>query len=173
MAVRGELMGVRELERTLRTLEKVEARKVARQALGKALRVLSKAIKGDIPPNLKEMKKVIGQRMDKAKGGPDAGKHRAKAGVGVGKKSKRQRKVKDRTGRPGVGVAKETAHWFVLGTSSRTTAAGKSTGSMPAQLPHLVKLAASRVKPQVLRTIEVSFAAMVTLAGKKRKPKKT
>lgn len=170
---KSHLLGVKELEHALATLEKVEARKVARSALSKSLRILTKAIKGDIPPNLKDLKKTIGQRMDKAKGGPDAGKHRAKAGVGVGKKSKRQAKVKDRTGRPGVGIAKDNAHWFVLGTSSRTTKSGKSTGGMPAQLPHLVRIAAAKVKPEVMRTIEVSFAAMVRLAGKKRIPKKT
>lgn len=170
---KSELLGVKELEHALSTLSKVEARKVARSSLGKALRVLTKAIKADIPPNLKDMKRAIGQRMDKAKGGPDAGKHRAKAGVGVGKKSKRQAKVKDRTGRPGVGIAKENAHWFVLGTAGRTTKNGGWRGAMPPQLPHLVRAAAAKVKPEILRTIEVSFAAMVRLAGKRRKPKAT
>lgn len=170
---KSQLIGMKELEDALAKLEKVEARKVARQALGKSLRVLTKAIKGEIPPNLKDLKKAIGQRVDKAKGGPDAGKHRAKAGVAVGKKSKRQAKVKDRTGRPGVGIAKENAHWFVLGTGSRTKKSGKSTGSMPPQLPHLVRVASAKVKPEVLRTIEISFAAMVRLAGKRRRPKAT
>lgn len=165
------LMGVKELENALRTLDKVEARKVARSALSKSLRLLTKAIKGDVPPNLKDLKRTISQRMDKPKGGPDAGKHRAKAGVAVGKKTKRKLKVKDRTGRPGVGIAKENAHWFVLGTGLRAKKSGQSTGVMPPQLPHLVKLAASRVRPQVLRTIEISFAAMVRLAGKRRIPK--
>lgn len=148
------LLGAAELAATFRELGGPAQRRIARKAIPKGLRPITKAIKAQIPPKYKSLKQAIGQRFSKDKGGERKGLFSAKVGVGVGKK--KRSKKRNRTGRPGVGAGIENAHWFVLGTGERQTGgktAGRgklkrriltgnpvrSTGSMPPQIPDIVK----------------------------------
>ncbi len=135
------LTGEKELDKLLSSLGKSGIKKVARSAVSKALRILAKGMKNKVPPKYKELKRAIGQRFNKDKGGRNRGNVSAKAGLGVGMTSKRKKKFKrkDRGGRSGLGIQPENAHWFVLGTSSRSKASGASTGIMNALLPNLIK----------------------------------
>ena len=54
----------------------------------------------------------------------------AKAGAGVGKHKTTKSGSR---GRPGVGISKQNAHWYFLGTSQRQTKDGANRGRMP---PH-------------------------------------
>lgn len=147
---------VKALQKGLEQLKESVQKRIARGALRKAMTVVSKAIRTRIPSPWKDVKKLIGTRMLKrAVGSEIAGK----VGVGVGKKSKRAKKKKDRTGRPGVGVGPENVHWFILGTGKRfrgqrkirnrktgavtgvrkTKGPVQYTGIMPSQLPRVVQ----------------------------------
>ena len=132
------LLGAKELAATLKELGGPATQRIAKRAIPKGLRPITKAIKAQIPPKYKALKQGIGQRFSKDKGGARKGQFSAKSGVGVGKK--KVAKKRDRTGKPGVGASIENAHWFVLGTGERTRKkTGGSTGSMPPQIPNIVK----------------------------------
>lgn len=135
------ITGDKQLDHALEMLKSVAIGRVRRSAVGKALRVIAKGMKGQIPPEYKEMKRAIGSRYAKEKGGPDRGETRAKVGLGVGMTSKKLKsfKRKDRPGQPGLGIQPENVHWFVLGTKSRRTKAGQSTGQMPALLENVIR----------------------------------
>lgn len=135
------------LERQLKALQvgleqfkESTQRRIARGGVSKALRVLAKGIKGKVPPQFKDIKKVIGVRMAKSVGVNPSGKTGAGVGVKAKKrKEQKQKRDKKREGRPGVGIGAENVHWFVLGTQDRKTKKGVSTGRMPPQVPDIVK----------------------------------
>lgn len=146
----ASLTGVKELDRALMSLGESKIKRVTRSAVGKSLRVLAKGIKQKVPPQFKGIKKAIGSRFNKAKGGAAKGQVQAKVGVGVGmprfKKSKDGTWVKstkfssgDRKS-GGVGISAQNAHWFILGTKDRVQkTTHKSTGRMSPQVSRIVK----------------------------------
>lgn len=129
------------LRKGLEHFKESTQKRIVRGGVSKALRVLSKGIKGKVPPQFKDLKKVIGTRMAKAAAGSNIG---GKVGAGVGIKAKKkeeqkQKRDKKREGRPGVGIGAENVHWFIMGTDERTKKGGAPTGKMPAQVPDIVK----------------------------------
>jgi len=139
------LTGDKELDRKLNELANKSARKVAAAGIRAGMRVIAKAIKSEIPPSMKDVKKSIGFRFRRNTRKGD-GLILAKVGAGVGqkrpdRKGKRKsrgpcigRKIAvrgSRPGRPGVGLGR-APHWPLLGTVARfqcTTL--RKTGIMP------------------------------------------
>lgn len=144
---------------------------ILRGATRTGLRVLRKSIQGEVPPEWKQIKPLIGLRMLRSiKGDDPAGK----VGVGVGKVSKaRQKKVDARTAAhkagqaQGVGIGPQNVHWFVLGTKSRQTKAGHSTGVMPPQVPNIVKDGVAKGYPKAVQAMIESVRAGIEREAKK------
>lgn len=162
---RNELRGWRELESTLKSLGESKVKKATITAVGKALRVMAKAMKQQVPPKFRGIKKAIGSRFAKSKGGASKGIVQAKAGIGVGIRRVNKRKgqwVRNKKfnsgkhGSGGVGISAANAHWFILGTGQRETGSVarknktgpyrkptgnkvRRTGRMPAQVPEIIK----------------------------------
>jgi hypothetical protein len=130
---------------------------ILRGATRTGLRVLRKSIQGEIPSEWKQIKPLIGMRMLRSVKGMDPA---GKVGVAVGKVSKaRQKKIDARTAAhkagqaKGVGIGPQNVHWFVLGTKSRQTKTGHSTGRMPPQVPNIVKDGVARGYPKALQAM--------------------
>lgn len=126
------------LDATLAEFNVTTANRIARSGLGKAVRVIAKGVKSQVPSSLKDVRAAIGYRVGSGKGkGRSSGVTQAKVGAAVGKP--RKRAVRDRTGRPGVGISRTNIHWWVMGATGakpkkgapgppRRTKTGKSTG---------------------------------------------
>lgn len=124
-----------QIDRKLRELKQSAQNKIARPALTKAARLSAKAMKSEVPANLKDAKRAIGYKV-KVKGTEEIV---AKAGAGVGiKRSKLTKQLEKqkvrRAGHPGVGISAANIHWFLLGTEERVTKEGHKTGRMPPQM---------------------------------------
>jgi|GEM_PF-2365586 len=119
-----EVLGVKQLQKTLDRLKASVQNKLERLAVVAALRVTAKAIKSEVPSAWKEGRKAIGWSFVRGKG-KLVGTTFAKAGVGAGIKKKtrdkRETTKKSRSGRKGVGIGVANLHWFVLGTRERET----------------------------------------------------
>lgn len=129
------LTGDRELDAKLGRLKLSAANKIARRGMVKALRIILKSMKGQVPSNYKDAKRALGFVFDR-KGGAKRDQVRAKVGASVGKASKaaaKKRKSK------GVGITGANIHLMILGTDQRTRRSGLSTGAMPPILPDIVK----------------------------------
>lgn len=157
------LQGEKELLQRLKQIDGKVQKKIARSATTKALRVLSKSIKAQVPSKYKSLKKAIGWSFKKAKGGSRKGQTDAKVGAAVGiKKSKADADAKAEAasrkgkGKSGVGIGARNIHWAILGTGKRATGhktarykgkikrrrtgnAIRNTGSMPPILGSIVK----------------------------------
>lgn len=135
------ITGDKQLDRNLQELSKTALGRVTRSATNKALTIIQKGMKSAVPPKYKELKKAIGKRFNKTKGGSNRGKLEAKVGVGVAmtKKKRAKFKRKDRGKKGGVGIQPENAHWFILGTGARQTKAGQSRGEMKPLIPNVIK----------------------------------
>jgi len=131
------LTGDKELEAMLKSLADKAADKIAKSALGAGLTVIRKAIKKAAPVGpTGNLKASIGKRLEKGKRG---GVMTAKAGINVGKKTKKEKTT-------GIMARAPHAHLVALGTQrrSRKTLGGKfativnptpeqlATGTMPA-----------------------------------------
>lgn len=171
------LTGNKEIDQILQTMEVGAANKIARPALTKGARILLKAQKVGVPPDKKYIKRALGMRVD-AKGGATKDQPRAKVGAGVGnaaKASKKRETVDLGKGTntkirrvSGVGISGRNIHWALLGTESRTTDAGKSTGAMPPQVPGLIKDATTAAMPEVKAAIrDEAKRKLAALAVKK------
>ena len=184
MTVGVTVTGVPELQKRFRKLEAKVQTKLVKAAVTAGGRVVVKAIKRNIPSNLKDGRKAIGFRFSKGKGA-HSGKTFAKAGVGVGlKKSKKA--GKSRTGRPGVGVGASNLHWFIMGTEERSTGSkrvgahrrgvvnrrvltGKTvrrTGRLKKE--EIVKMAVSQSKTAAEQAIENNIMAGINREWSKR-----
>ncbi len=124
------------LDRKLKNMEAGAVKKVMKPAISAGLRVAAKAMKAAVPANMKDAKKAIGSRFGKSKRN---GEVMAKAGAAVGIKAAKigkdiEKQKAKRSGRPGVGVGARNIMWFILGTQSRRTESGHSTGSMSPQM---------------------------------------
>jgi hypothetical protein len=157
------IKGEKELLAKLEMLHKSSAYRAVKAGASKSMQVAAKAIKKAIPPKYKEARKGIGWKAAKGKSGLQKGVFRARAGVGVGvKRSKIQAAKKaDRKGRKGVGIGAANFHWLVLGTSFRTTEAGRNTGSTKPEFPGFATKAIAPVKSQMLAaSIRGSWASI-------------
>lgn len=117
------LTGDKQLDKALAELKESAANKLLRPAVGKALRIIAKSIRQQVPAKYKDAKRAIGSKFGKAK---KKGQVIAKAGSGVGIKFKKIAKQqekrqfkKKKTG--GVGISAANIHWFILGTTDRQT----------------------------------------------------
>jgi hypothetical protein len=122
------LTGVKELDKALKALGDSKIKKVARSAISKAMRVVAKHIKQQIPPKYKGLKKAIGSRFAKPKTGSNKHITMARAGAAVGVKKAQQnaqaeQEKQRRQGqkKPGVGLSAANIHWAILGTGQRKT----------------------------------------------------
>jgi hypothetical protein len=162
------LQGQKELDQVLQELYREANKSLVRPAIQKALRVLAKGIKSEVPPHYKEAKKLIGQRMQRAAERKKFGVG-GKAGFGVGRRKKfKAIAKKDRSGRKGVGLAIENIHWYVLGTKERFIKKGgkngfprkgQSTGKMPPQLDTVVKDGVDKSIPAAIQKIKDELRA--------------
>jgi hypothetical protein len=131
------LTGDKKLDAKLNRLKTVGAHnRIVRPAMTKALRILVRAIKAQVPSQYKDAKRTIGSVFNK-KGGMSRKETQAKAGAGVGRGHKAEAKKRKRKG--SVGISGRNIHWFVLGTGMRTRKSGGSTGRMPRLLENIVK----------------------------------
>lgn len=73
----------------------------------------------------------------------------AKVGFGVGK----HKKHKTPRTRPGVGVAKQNIHWFVLGTEDRFTQAGKFRGRIQPAFSGIIEKTTPLVIPKYRQAV--------------------
>lgn len=108
-----KLLGARAVRRLLKDLGSKGTRKALRAGLGKAVAVLRKFIRKEIPSHAKSIKKGVGSKVKVNKDGVSA-----KVGINVGKKS-------------GKGHVPHGAI-YILGTKARKTEKGASRGKMPA-----------------------------------------
>ena len=120
------------LMKALRTLKESAAKRAMQRGLNKGAQEGRKVVKASVPSRYKDIRKAIGWRaIKRSKNKNEPG---AKIGAAVGKRGKSTKvSAKIRTGRKGVGIARNNIHWWFLGTKRRTTKAGKRTGRMPSQ----------------------------------------
>jgi len=149
------LQGARELERKLKHLQSQGSKKVARAAVTGMVGPIRKGIRQQVnaTPATTELRraarKAVGSKVKKQ---PD-GSYGAKAGLGVGKMTKKQRASASAraAGGQGVGVSKHNIHWFVLGTTERTqTSTGKSVGRIKPVFKGVVPRAVTASTPAAI-----------------------
>jgi hypothetical protein len=159
------LTGDESLIKTLAHLRDSVARRAMRKGLTKAMRIVAKGMKAQVPVNLKSMKPAIGSRLSSGK---SRGQFTAKAGAAVGKASKVEAKTK-KAKRRGVGIGGRNIHWWILGTASRTNAkTGKSTGAMPAIASQVVKAGFAASQSQASEVIKHEIAVELAKPHKVR-----
>ena len=108
------LTGDGALIKMLDELAPAKARQGARTGLAKAMRLLAKQMKAQVPAGHKKLKPLIGSRAEGTKKDAFA----AKVGGAVGdayKKTARRGKKK----RSGVGISGRNIHWLMIGTKQR------------------------------------------------------
>jgi len=115
------LTGDKQLDRNLKIL----GDKVAQKAVGSGIRAGLGEVRKGIRANTDNVsaRATIAARFKRRR---KQGQTVAKVGAGVGK-----RKEHSPTG-GGVGISKQNAHWYFMGTKARTTRSGANRGQMPA-----------------------------------------
>lgn len=160
------ITGDKALDKVLANLQAGAEKKVMKPAIAAGLRVAAKAMKAAVPANMKDAKKAIGSRFNKSR---RTGEVMAKAGAGVGMKAAKiakqvAKQSEKRAGRPGVGVGVRNIMWFILGTKSRQTESGKSTGSMPSQMNPVQEGFSRSVGAVMQKIIDVARTKLLGLA---------
>ena len=140
--MRFTVTGDKEIDRMLRQLEEREADRALNEALEVGGRTALRSMKAHVPARYKDAKKALDMRFRKKK-------RRNHQGITVGAGVGRLGKVRSRSGRPGVGITKETIHWFLHGTGRRRTKAGKNRGKMPPVLHDVVEKGFEAAEPSV------------------------
>jgi hypothetical protein len=138
------IYGDKKLDRKLKELGGKAADRIAHAGVRKSVQVVAKAIKKDVPPRFKNARKGIGWKATK---GHKASKYRkntvkpqSKAGVGVGmKKAKRKKlaeehKAKRIGNKRGAGIGAGNFHWWVIGTKNRVNRKGVNLGGTRAMM---------------------------------------
>lgn len=153
------LTGVKELEATLRHLADKEADRISKAAINAGLTVVAKAEKRAAPVGKTgALKASIGKRLERKK---RSGLVVAKAGINVGKQSKKQTTK----------VRAPHSHLVGLGTGPRfrKTKDGRqvSTGSMPAN--PFIRVAAASSRGAVLAAMSKNAAKSLARAAAKAK----
>ncbi len=172
------ITGQKELDKALSALKVSVANRVLRPAIGKSLRIISKAIKGKIQAPYKDAKRGIGARLGKTR---ENKKVTAKVGSAVGMRAKRIKKIneslkekrKKRKGTKktiGVGISPSNLHWFILGTTERKhEKTGKSLGVMRPKLGDVVEEGFRQSSALAIASIhDTARKKLVELAAKVR-----
>lgn len=152
---------------------------ILRSSTSASLVVYKKHVKNAIPPHMKELRRSVGQRIEKRN---KLTKHKVegKVGPGVGKKSNKARinetfRIVSRKGaRPGVGISGRNAHWWLLGTGERTVEeTNQKVGKMPhAGIPSPVTKGFDAGHDQAASAFRQRFAKRVVKELDKMKGKK-
>jgi hypothetical protein len=129
VSVVSKTTGIAEIDAKLAALASKSARRVARKATNAGLKVITDKIRLEIKtepisPQLKRaLLRTVGRRFKRDSRSDSMS---AKAGLGVGKKSKPAKRSGKNKG--GVGLTTRNLHWFALGTIQRlvTTRRGSS-----------------------------------------------
>lgn len=165
MTIEIKLLGDKEFLAKLQRMDRKVAGPIVRSGVLKGLRVIAKQIKANVPPALKELKKTIGYKFSKRKGGLSKGITQARVGAGVGKK---QPKLPKRN-RPGVGLGTRNVHWAILGTGQRfKKKTGKSTGTMVPLVPDLVRKGFAQSSSAALHVMLESIRAKMVNEWERR-----
>lgn len=152
--------GIAQVDRLLKALAEQGAERIGKATVAKGVRIFAKGQKSKVPPQYKDMKRLIGSRVGKAKSGASKGNTTAKAGFGVGKKkttkdASGQKSVGKaylpgkKHGKRGVGISARNIHWITLGTIERhQKKTGKPTGKMPALLNTVIPEGTNSAMPE-------------------------
>ncbi len=154
------LTGDKELDRRLMLVGGKIADKAVTSGIRAGLGEIRRAIRAQVPNP--SAKKTIASRFKRKR---KLGLTVAKVGAGVGPR-KQQNAGGSRGSRGGVGISKNNAHWYFLGTSQRTTTNGANRGSMPANnavalgYARSSSAAMSKVKNKILAVLEREVAKL-------------
>ena len=144
MASAWQLIGEKELQRTLKRMRTTASYRVVQAGGKKAVQLAAKAMRKKIPSRFKEARKGVGWRAAKTRSTSNS-TFTAKAGVAVGKKKSTLRALGETRasrrarGKSGVGIGPNNFHWWVTGTPHR-----RKNGKMRAQMPNF---ASDAVRP--------------------------
>lgn len=138
------ITGDRELIRNLEAVRDSMQRSVLKRGLSKAVRILTKSMRAQVPADLKSMKQAIGGRLIAQ---TKLDQFAAKAGAGVAKKTEAAKKratakaeKRKQSEKRGAGISAQNVHWFILGTKKRTVKkTGKNVGLMPPLASYVIK----------------------------------
>jgi hypothetical protein len=153
--------GIPELDKELDRLDRKVRNRVARSALAKGASIGAKAVKAEIPSLLKSVKRSIGTSVKKGKDGITI----AKFGT-VGKRKASFKRNKEHSA--GVGISKQNAHWFFMGTAKRTQKkTGRVTGKMPSNdaVSRGAKAAMPAIKAGVTKRAKERLAKEIAKRG--------
>ncbi len=180
-----ELSGDAALLHALNQMSDKWARNATRAGLTAAVRKFAIGIRGQIPAPHKNVKKLVGSGMAKAK----SKRQGAKAGFSVGPTSKktaaRSGKNVTRSGKlKGVGLSANNIHWAVLGTEQRTVKRTRmyvgntiqdvtnwNTGKMPAILGMAVEHGVKSKKNAAIKAMWDAIWKQITKDIKKAEGK--
>ena len=114
------------LDKQFDTLSKTVQNKIGKKAIMAGIKATAKAIKREVPSNLKGIRKAIGYSFKKPRSGKLRNVIFAKAGAGAGMKKQKRAKLNaadanKKRKRGGVGISVANAHWFLMGTENRFT----------------------------------------------------
>lgn len=148
MANAVSITGLPAIDAKLARLKGAKVRSIARTAITKSMRVIVRGIKSEVPGGtMRDLKRTVGYSV-KTKNEEVIGK----AGPGVGKSRGKRR---TRTKKRGVGIGKQNAHWFVLGTQN-----------MPPQAPGVVQRGTATKMSEVKLTMKNGFVDGINKAVK-------
>lgn len=166
---------IKALKVGIQQFKKGTQNRITRRVIGKGMTVIRKGIRGKVPPKYKDIKRLVGARLAKRIGQTISV---GKVGVGVGIKKARAKKIneslaksrfkrKEKKGKKssGVGIAPENVHWWILGTKGRQHKSGKSTGTMPPQVPDIVRDGFSSSYQSALRVIIEESRRLILIEG--------
>ena len=118
MAKIVEITGQKFLDKKLAELSAKAAKRAGTSAVRAGMTEIAKGIRSEVPVGpTKNLKKSIGSKVAKSKGGARKGIAEARAGVNVGKKQVKHA---------------PHSHLVAIGTGQRTTKSGANRGVMPA-----------------------------------------
>jgi len=134
--------GDKELDRALEKIGGKIAEKAIASGVRAALNDMTKAMRREV--RVATVKKTIAARFKRKK---KFGRVEAKAGAGVGKE------YLSVPTRGGVGISKNNAHWYFMGTATRRTHKGGNRGRMPIDSAIVIGASKSRATAMMkLRT---------------------
>lgn len=172
--IRNALSGQKELLAALKGIDDAMVDKIAPAGMRGYLRETAKAIKAEIPGELKDARQGINSRF--VKRDKRTKEVSAKAGSGVGIKDARKQALAEKASakrgkRSGVGISANNVHWAILGTGERTRKSdGQSTGVMKPLLPDIVPRGVHKSKDAALAKFrELSKKELVRQVQKRRK----
>ena len=167
--------GTKQVSKALEKMRVSIQGRITRAAQRTALSGLAKEIKAKLPGKYKEARRGIGHSLKKGVNGVYVGK----AGVAVGIRGARRKKLADRAKsqsgvrtRRGVGISSNNIQWFIMGTkdrrlkkgSERGPKAGHPTGSMKydPQVRNIVAQAWASNQVQFAKTMQKRMAELVS-----------